>query len=158
MACSAGDGRPAVGDVILESIGTGGGTRFNFGDGSPLLGSPLGGLLYLVTAIDPVADWLIGVALDPASLPGPPTDTLITKTYAAAGNYTAFIDSCCRISAGGGHVNNSDGAYRLETLVNVGTGNRSPVSAMPCPEKPCRKYRLPPRRPKCGARFIVMST
>src|SRR5579862_2502976 len=33
-----------------------------------------------------------------------------------------------------------------------------PVRAMPCPEKPCRKYTLGASRPKCGARFSVMST
>src|SRR5262245_15370855 len=110
-ACTGGDGFPGVGDVIMESQGTPSpGTRFNFGDGSPLLGSPLGPLLYLVTAIDPANDWLIGTALDPASFPA--TDTNLTHTYAMAGNFTAFVATCCRVAASGGHINNADGNYR----------------------------------------------
>jgi hypothetical protein len=130
IPCTGPGGLPAVGDVIEEDIGLNGGTRFNPGDGTGLIGSPVGGLLYLVTAVDPTNDLLIGVALDPASLPGPP-DTTISHTYAATGNFTAFIATCCRVSASGGHVNNADGDYRIETRVNVGTGNHSPVSTMP---------------------------
>jgi uncharacterized repeat protein (TIGR01451 family) len=122
VACSAPDGLPAVGDVILESTG---GTTFSTGDGS-VIGSPLGPLEYLVTAIDPSQNFLFGLALDPTSLPV--VDTTITHTYPASGDFLAFTDSCCRI---GQLVNNSNGGYRVETLVNVGTGNSSPVSALP---------------------------
>jgi cysteine-rich repeat protein len=126
--CSGGDGYPGVGDVILEAQGSSGGTRFNPGEG-PLIGSPLGPLLYLVSAIDPANDWLIGTALDPTSLPS--IDTNVTKTYPSPGTYTAFVQTCCRVTATGGHINNPSGNYRIETQVTVGTGNRSPVSSMP---------------------------
>jgi cysteine-rich repeat protein len=126
--CGGPDGFPAVGDVIMEAQGASGGTVFNPGQGSSI-GSPLGPLLYLVTAIDPANDWLIGTALDPASLPA--IDTNVTKTYPSAGTFTAFVATCCRVSASGGHINNADGNYRVETIVTVGTGNRSPVSSMP---------------------------
>ncbi len=71
IPCSAADGFPAVGDIILEDIG---GTTFQVCDNtvSPCdpgdvksIGSPL---LYRVTSIDPVNDWLLGFALDPNSL------------------------------------------------------------------------------------------
>jgi hypothetical protein len=133
-ACTGAGGFAGVGDVIAESQATPApGTRFNFGDGSPLLGSPVGPLLYRVTAIDAASDWLIGIALDPASLPTatPNTpDTNITHTYATTGNFTAFISTCCRVEASNGHVNNAGTDYGLRTTVNVGTGNRSPVSSM----------------------------
>lgn len=52
-----------------------------------------------------------------------------TKTYAnPLGVYTAFFQSCCRIST---LVNNRDAQYRVETVVNLGQGNTSPVSTMP---------------------------
>lgn len=49
-------------------------------------------------------------------------------TYASPGNYTAFFSSCCRIN---GMVNNSSGSVRIETTVNVGSGNSSPVATLP---------------------------
>ena len=51
-----------------------------------------------------------------------------TKTYANPGNYTAYLDGCCRLST---LVNNRDGQYQIQTLVNVGTVNTSPVSSLP---------------------------
>ena len=52
-----------------------------------------------------------------------------TKTYGDSnGNYTAYFESCCRIST---LVNNRDRDYRVETSINLGTGNTSPVSTMP---------------------------
>jgi hypothetical protein len=52
-----------------------------------------------------------------------------TKSYSNPnGVYLAFFQSCCRIST---LVNNSDAQYRVETLINLGTGNTSPVSTMP---------------------------
>lgn len=131
VPCNGPGGLPAVGDVIHEFIGA---TTFTPGDGSPPKGSGFGPFLYLVTAIDPANNWLFGLALDPASLPGPPVDTTIEHTYAAPGDYVAAINSCCRISAfllNNAHINNPDGSYRTETIVNVGTGNRSPSSALP---------------------------
>lgn len=48
-------------------------------------------------------------------------------TYTSAGNYTAYFGNCCRIS---NLSNNGDGTWRNETIVNVGTGNSSPVSTV----------------------------
>src|SRR5262245_23354691 len=65
IACSGASGLPAPGDIIREDIGD---TRLNFGDGSPTVGSGTsGGLFYLVTSIDPVDNWVFGLALDTAS-------------------------------------------------------------------------------------------
>ncbi len=55
-------------------------------------------------------------------------EATINRTYAAPGNYTAFFASCCRIST---LQNGADGNFRVETKVNVGGTNNSPVSAMP---------------------------
>src|SRR5262249_28014547 len=68
----------------------------------------------------------------------------------APGNYLAFTDSCCRISSqflGNAHINNPDGGYRVETLVNVGTGNSPPVSTLPpivvCPINDVCQFFIP---------------
>jgi cysteine-rich repeat protein len=159
--CTGTGGFAGVGDVIEEEQGLSGGTRFNPGDGSGLIGSPIGALLYLVTAVDLTNDLLIGLALDPSGLPGP-ADTTIAHTYATTGNFTAFIATCCRVSAGGGHVNNADGDYRLETLVNVGTGNRSPVTSMPaivqCPINGTCAFTIPGSDPDGDAFRFRLST
>src|SRR5439155_1675026 len=81
IPCSAADGLPGPGDVFAEDIGS---TQFFPGDGS-VIDSPLAELLYVVTSIDPVNEWLFALALDPASLPA--IDTTITHTYPAAGNF-----------------------------------------------------------------------
>ena len=147
VPCSAPDGHPGVGDVFAEFIG---GTVFNPGDGSPSIGSPLGPLMYVVTSIDPAKNWLFALALDANSLPA--IDTLVTHTYPAIGDYLAFTDSCCRISAivpPDYHLNNPDGGYRVETRVNVGTqgANSSPVSALPpivfCPINALCSFQVP---------------
>ncbi len=142
--CSGADGFAAVGDVIREDIGE---TLFVFGDGSPPVGSPTGGLYFLVTAIDPANNWLLGLALDPASLPA--IDTSIAHTYPHQGPFTARIDSCCRIAANAfpnAHVNNPDGEYEVQTIVRPGTGNRSPVTAMPpivnCPQNAVCQFQV----------------
>jgi hypothetical protein len=49
-------------------------------------------------------------------------------TYPANGNYTASFSSCCRIF---GMVNNSSGSVYVGTIVNVGTGNSSPIATLP---------------------------
>jgi hypothetical protein len=154
-SCSAPDGMPAIGDVIVEFTG---GTTFNPGDASGTIGSPMGPLMYQVAAIDPANDWLFGVALDPASLPA--VDTLVTHTYAAPGNYTGFIDSGARIT----HINNSNGGYRVETLVNVGTqgANASPVSALPpivlCPINGNCTFQVPGSDPNGDTLAFRLST
>lgn len=128
VACTGPGGFPGPGDVVSEAVG---GTVFHFGDGATV-SSPTGDLLYLVTSIDPANNWLFGTALNPASLPA--KDTIITHNYTTTGNYLAFIASCCRISAlasPNAHINNPDGNYQVQTTVNVGTGNISPVSTLP---------------------------
>lgn len=55
----------------------------------------------------------------------------LTKTYSTNGNFTAYFESCCRITGGAtGLQNNADGNERTETIVNVGTGNASPVTSV----------------------------
>src|SRR2546428_6976398 len=121
IPCSAADGLPGPGDVFVENIGGPLPTQFFPGDDDNFIGSPLGPLLYVVTSIDPTNEWLFALALDPDSLPA--IDTTITYTYPSAGNFTAYTDSCCRISPTSdvhAHINNPAGGYRVATLVNVG--------------------------------------
>jgi len=129
VPCRGPGGHPAVGDVIDETIG---GTTFNWGDGSPPVGSPLGELLYLVTSIDINDNWLLGLALNPDSLPA--IDPTLRHSYALPGDYLAYIESCCRISAVSPpyeHINNPDGGYRVETLIHTPSVEASPVSILP---------------------------
>lgn len=148
IPCTGADGFAGVGDVIVESLG---GTQFNPGEGSPI-SSPLGALLYRVTAVDPVSDWLYATALDPASLPA--IDTTIAKAYSDSSPRTAYIQDCCRVSNDPGanqHINNPDGNYRVETRVTPGTGNRPPVSTMPpiipCPRNGLCSFQIPASDP-----------
>lgn len=122
--CSGADGNPAPGDIILETIGD---TYFSFGDGSS---TPT--LYYQVNSVDITRNWVFGYALDPAAFTAGEVSTRVRHTYAADGPIVAFMDTCCRLSGGPqGHVNNPDGFYRIEALINVGSSNRSPVSVMP---------------------------
>lgn len=144
---------PLPGDVIREDIGD---TRLFPGDLSTPKGSPGGnGLYYLVTSVDPVSNWVFGLALDAASLPA--IDTSITHTYAAPGNYTARVDSCCRISpavAPNAHINNPDLDYRVETVVAVGMANSSPLTSLPpiviCPQNAVCSFLVPATDPDPG--------
>lgn len=145
VPCTGPGGFAGVGDIIVEYVGA---TTFIPGDGSPAIGSPAGPLLYLVTSIDPANNWLFAVALDPKSFPA--VDTTISHTYPAPGNYVAFTQTCCRISSlllGNAHINNPDGNYRIETIVNVGSGNNSPVSSLPpivvCPQNSVCSFFIP---------------
>jgi hypothetical protein len=113
---TAPDGRPAIGDIINEGIGA---TSLIFGDGSAT-----GTLRFLVTAINPSEDWLLGLALEPGSN----TKTTITHAYSSGGPFTARIDTCCTIGA---LNNNGDGGYRAETLVHFGNEDESPRSSVP---------------------------
>jgi cysteine-rich repeat protein len=150
IPCSGVDGLAMPGDVIREDIGD---TQLIFGDSSSPAGSPGGPLYYLVTSIDPTNNWLFGEALDAASLPA--IDTTIRHTYAAAGTYTARIDSCCRISPSvppNAHINNPDLDYKVETIVRAGAGsNSSPVSTMPpiviCPQNALCTFVVPASDP-----------
>ncbi len=129
VKCSGLDDFADVGDVIKEGIG---GTMLDPGDGSGLIGSPLGPMLFLVTAVDRDNDWLYGEALDPASLPA--VDTTIAHTYPSPGTYLAFMRGKGRVGQvrpPNYLVNNPWTTYTLETLVDVGSGNSSPRSSMP---------------------------
>jgi len=130
-ACTGPNGVAGVGDIIVERIGD---SRFNWGDGSRV-GSPFGPLLYLVTSIDPMNNWLSGVAVDPTSLPiansGDPIDTVLNHTYSGTGAFIAFLDDCCRISRTANpneHINNPSRDYRIETNIDLSAGNNSPSS------------------------------
>lgn len=166
VPCTAPDGLPAVGDVIWEFIGA---TQFQAGDGT-IIGSPLkyywgstGPFLYLVTSIDPASNWLFALALDPNSLPA--VDPTISHAYPSQGDFLGNTFSCCRISAshnGNAHINNPDGMYRVETLLNVGTGNHSPVSTMPpivrCPVNGLCSFTVPGSDPDGDALNFRLST
>ncbi len=52
----------------------------------------------------------------------------VRHTYASNGNYTAFYSGCCKIS---NLANNRDDSWYMRTVVNVGTGNNSPVTTVP---------------------------
>jgi hypothetical protein len=54
-------------------------------------------------------------------------ETTFNKTYTNTGNYTAYFSSCCKIS---NLSNNANASWRNETVVNVGSGNSSPVTTM----------------------------
>lgn len=82
--------------------------QFNFGDAAVTTPS------FTVTSINATEDWVIAQAT-------------FTHTYASAGTRTAFFTNCCRLSTLQLGMNDQD--YRLTTTVNVGTGNRSPVSS-----------------------------
>jgi hypothetical protein len=129
VPCTGTDDRPAPGDIVRETVGN---TRFNFGDGSPQTDV----LHFQVNAVDVDRDWLYGYALDPDDFADGEVTPVLRHTYAEDGEVTAFMETCCRLSRGGGHVNNPDGRYRVEALIDVGSPNRSPVSVMP-PIVPC---------------------
>ncbi len=117
-ACSAEDGNPDIGDFIRPGA-------FRPGDGSSL------NLSWQVTSVDKANDWIFIQAIDPGSLPA--IDFTIPHTYPNPGNFVAFVDSCCRIgqTSINHHVNNSDGGFRVETIVNVSSGNSSPRTTLP---------------------------
>lgn len=119
---TAPDGFPAVGDQIDEHIGD---TSINFGDGS----SATGRLMFKVTSIDAERNWLVGVG----HLRTEPDATTIRHAYPRPGDFVAYVETCCRISEclpPNRHINNPDGRYRLQTRVDVGTGNRPPSSTL----------------------------
>lgn len=152
VACTGPGGAAGVGDIVHERQGN---SRFNPGDSSGLIGGPGSlseALLFLVTSIDVDNDWLFGTALDPDSLPdaAAPYDTKITHVYPTAGNFTAHLSDCCRLSEcqdPSAHMNNPDQSYRVETRVNVGTGKSSPVSNLPpiviCPDSGLCQFTIP---------------
>jgi len=111
---SAADSRPAVGDIITETVGA---TGLSFGDGSQT-----GTLRFVVIALSVSEDWLIGRALNPGT-----DDPGILKTYANTSNsYTAQARTCCRIF---GLNNRSSATYDLSTTVTF-DGNASPTTSL----------------------------
>jgi cysteine-rich repeat protein/parallel beta-helix repeat protein len=159
IPCTGAGGFAGPGDVIVELQG---GTQFNPGEGSNI-GSPLGPLLYVVTSVDPVNDWLYATAIDPNSLPT--VDTTINKTYSSSATRVAFIADCCRVSnnpGGNQHINNPDGNYRIETTVTPGGSNRPPVSTMPpivlCPKNGICAFTVPSADPDGDTVTYRMST
>lgn len=121
-----------VGDVIDETIGA---TAFCFGDGACT-----GQLQFKVLpdGVDPAGNWLLARALEPGSS----SDETLTHTYASTGPFTAFIDTCCRISPAtfpNAHINNPSGGYRIETIVDLAQTSASPQGLLPpaiidCPQ------------------------
>jgi hypothetical protein len=115
---------------------------FDPGDGSaPLL------LPWQVTAVDIANDWAFIQAIDPMSLPT--IDTTIEHTYPQTDTFVAFAGDCCRIGSTpeNDHINNPDAPFRIETIVNVGSGNRSPVTNLPpivfCPINTVCSFTIP---------------
>jgi hypothetical protein len=95
---------PNVGSTV--SVGT-----FLFGDG----GSQT--LNLTVTSVNATEDWFVGVA------------TLVHTYAGTATNFTAYFESCCRLST---LKNNNDLGFRAQTSVQLVSGNTgSPVSTMP---------------------------
>ncbi len=117
---SAGDGFPAVGDIITENIG---GTQLFFGDGNFT-----GVLQYKVISINVTDNWLMAQALEPGSN----VKTTIDHNYPSSSNgglpWLAEINDCCR---SGAESNNPNGYYRVFTYVETGSGNHSPTSSLP---------------------------
>lgn len=80
----------------------------NFGDGTT------GNMNLVVTSVDVPGDSFYAEAV-------------VTHTYAAAGDYRAFFTDCCRIYT---LSNNANSTWYVNTLVNAGSGNNSPVSTL----------------------------
>src|SRR5438093_110968 len=72
-----------------------------------------------------------------------------------SGNTVQFTDT-------NAHINNADGGYRVETVVNVGTGNSSPVTALPpiilCPINALCSFRVPGADPNGDPLRFRLST
>ena len=106
-----------VGDVVTDS--TGGNPNFNFGDGKSTTG-----VQFKVTVL--TSTYYLAQAVIPNGTGGF-TEGLV-HTYSTPGNYTATYITGARIST---LKNNANGEYQLETIVNIGPGNSSPVSSIP---------------------------
>ena len=114
---TASDGYPQIGDVITESVG---GTFLAFGDGTST-----NTLNFEVTSYDKTENWIIGKA----EISGTKYDKVIIHTYPGSTTYTAYVQTCCRLSSSDGHKNNPDGNYRLETKIDLSSNNSPPVSS-----------------------------
>ena len=67
----------------------------------------------------------IGTGVDTNGNSYTTTEYVVTHDYATAGEYTAFFESCCRVT---GLVNGSDGDFRVEATVGLGAGNTAPLA------------------------------
>jgi len=144
---TAPDGRPKVGDIILETIGA---TGLNFGDGTAGTGT----LRFLILNIDPTNNWLYGVALQPGT-----NNQGIPHTYANGGPWIANIDTCCRIGA---LINAGDQPYRVETIVDLNDTTSSPTSTLPiivqCPQNQNCNFPVPAADPDAQLLQFRMAT
>ena len=100
--------RPAVGSTVTIVNDNNTNLPLNFGDGQST------NIALTVTSINAAQDLFVG------------TET-IDHTYTTPGTYTAFIDGSARSSA---LVNNASGEFRMETAVNAGTSNFSPITSL----------------------------
>ena len=105
-----------LGDVITESVG---GTFLAFGDGTST------NTLNFGSTYDKTENWIIGKA----EISGTKYDKVIIHTYPGSTTYTAYVQTCCRLSSSDGHKNNPDGNYRLETKIDLSSNNSPPVSS-----------------------------
>jgi hypothetical protein len=91
-------------------------------------------LEHTVTFVDEANDWML-------------LEATLTFTYPGVGPYTAYIQDCCRLGSNNGHINNSDGNNRLETIVNLAATSASPVSTIPpivdCPKDGLCSFTVP---------------
>ena len=92
-----------VGSTVLTD-------QLEFGDGTPAADINL-----TVTSVDVAGDSFYGEAT-------------LAHTYATAGDYRTFYTNCCRL---GTLANNANGTWYVNSLVNAGSGNNSPVSTVP---------------------------
>src|SRR2546428_2022126 len=106
--------QPIVGDFFEEFVGA---TSLIFGDGAAT-----GTLIYETLAFDATEDWVVGRAVVSNTNP-----TNITHTYSTNGPFTAMIDSAARIAA----LANSNGVYRVQSIVRFDVADSSPVSGLP---------------------------
>ena len=141
------DGFPVVGDVFLETVGTGGGASIDPGDGSPVIGAPLA---YRVIAFDAAENWVLGVAQDPGVGGDQVLHTYPTPNDGGA-PWIASFGSCCRIGALENHPN---GDYRVRAAVDLAAGANSPTSSLPpivsCPVNAVCSFLVPGADPDPG--------
>ena len=113
-----------LGDVC--SFGASGGLQF--GDGTSVIPD------FTIIGVDAANDWLLARAF-------------IEHTYPHSGPFTAFNATCCRISPPR-HINNPDGSWRVEAIVNLSEGNKgNPESLLPpivdCPQDAVCQFAVP---------------
>jgi hypothetical protein len=112
VPCTGPGGGVGPGDIFHEDIG---GTGIDFADGNST-----GILWYVTTSIDVGANLVNAVALNPGTSTANPIHTF----KGTATTFAVFSASAARIAG----LNNPGTNYRVETVVSIGTGNRSPVS------------------------------